>query len=133
MQMGVLIAKWPCISSITVSRYRNNFDKLVVHNSEILAVSRKADIDVSTISTTLTITPFSAQGKETIICPSDSCPVWVHVAVVDRSTALAVVRLEYPKLNQTFPGQDRFLVNAQLGRLNEEPFTAQFNGKKITV
>ena len=116
-----------------MSRYRNNFDNLVVHNSEILAVSRKADIDVSKISATLTIRPFSAQGKETISCPSDSCPVWLHVAVVDRSTALAVVRLQYSKLNQTFPGQDRFLVNAQLGRLNEEPFAVRFNGKEMIV
>jgi hypothetical protein len=116
-----------------MSWYRDNFDNSVAHDSEVLAVSRTADVDVSDISASLTISPYNVQGQEVVICPSDSCPAWIQVAVVDRSTAITVVRFEYRKLNETFPGYTNkgFLVNARIGHLNEEPFTVHFNGKLL--
>lgn len=113
------------------SMYQNGIANKVVHSSEILAVSQKADIDLSKLSATWTIGPQPAFGPQTIYrtCPSPNCPAWVYLTVVDRFTAVSVMRLDYSEIIRAFPGETRFLVTARLGELPMRPFNALFNGK----
>ena len=101
----------------------------IVGAGEILAVSQKADIDVSNLAATWTIRPVNGQETKKS-CPSADCPAWVQVTRVDQfATVNSVIRLDYSQITQAFPGHKEFEVNSSLGNLAMRSFTVQFNGK----